>query len=972
MNDPRTSLFHPRRLASVILLFGVFALWAADAAARQKLPDTTDPNVAPDVAARLDAGLTEADRLRAAWQLEAARQRYETVVAEATEAKARRHLAAALWGRGRVQGFQSDREGAKASHEQALAIYRELNDRPGEALTSRYLGMNLLHLAKYDEARPMLDRAIELYRELNDVAGLATAYNNLVYLVEGTRTAEKEAIREHALRYAREAGDKAAECSVTHEWGDELFQFGDFIQAKEKLTTALACFESIGELSDAGRVLTSLGRLQRVHGQLASAMDHYQRALEMQRRYDAQATWGSRGPDPLGIVQSYNAIAVTYGYMGHHVEALAHYEKALAAARAINSELTINFLIGQLGGYYLGLGEYEKAVALLEPTLTQPQREGILPIRIRQLASAYAGLGNLDRALELVERGVADARKRGSMELLGSLVVRAGVLRKRKDYQGAERDLREGIGIIEDMRVKTIPTDLMKRGFTDEHQLMFAESIELLSQRGRWQLALETAEQARARAFLDLLASRGDTQARRAPSPATNARGQVARLQPPISDALPSLAAGAAANAAWRFRGGALAADGIAWPEYAPQGANIESSRSAQPATIAEMVSTARRLQSTLLTYWVGPTGTFAWVVSPRGAVNATRIDVPSMKLDTLVAQAADAVNGTAAFGGLAVGTTSQTRPWRELYGLLIRPIRQYLPAGDNGLLTIVPHGPLFRVSFAALQDEKGQYLIERYRVHYTPAIGVLQFTARARTAAPKQALLIGDPGALKSESGEAMPPLPWARKEVAEIAATLPQGAPHVLVDADANEASVRAKLEGMDLIHFATHGVIQQQRSLTSYLALRGGNDNAARFGAATPSTIDASNDGRLTAEEVYTLQLQARLVVLSACSTALGPMTGDGVIGFTRAFLYAGASSVIATEWDVPDEAGYELMRRFYRHRTAVPGAESLALRAAQVGVIQALRKGTLKVTTPSGEVALPEHPLFWAGFVLVGEP
>lgn len=970
MNDLRTFPFHPRRLASVILLFGMFALWAADAAARQKLPDTTDPSVAPDIAARLDAGLTEADRLRTAWQLDAALLRYEAVVAEATAANARRHLAAALWGRGRIQGLQSNREAAKASHEQALAIYRELNDLPGEALASRYLGMNLLHLAQDDAARRMLDRAIELYRDLNDVAGLATAYNNLVYIVD--RGPEKDTFRENALRYAREANDKSAECSVTHEWGDELFQYGDFIQAKEKLTTALACFESIGELSDAGRVLTSLGRLQRAHGQLASAMEHYQQALQMQLRYEAAANWGSRGPDPLGIVQSYNAIAVTYGFMGHHVEALAHYEKALAGARAIKSEITINFLIGQLGGYYLGLGQFEKAVALLEPSLTQPQRDGILAIRIRQLASAYAGLGDLERALEFAERGVADAKGKGVEQTLSSLTVRADVLRKRRDFELAERDLREGIAIIEDMRAKTIPMDFMKRGFTDLHQDLFAEQIELLSQQGRWQLALETAEQARARAFLDLLASRrNDTQARRAPAPATIARGQIARLQPPISDALPPLAAGAATNAAWRFRGGALAADGVAWPEYGPQAANIESARRAQPATIAEMVGTAKRLQSTLLTYWVGPTGTFVWVISPRGAVNATRIDVPSMKLDALVAQAAEAVNGAAAFGGLAVGTASQMRPWRELYGLLIRPIRQYLPAGNNGLLTIVPHGPLFRVSFAALQDEKSQYLIERYRVHYTPAIGVLQFTARARTDAPKQALLIGDPGALKSDTGEAMPSLPWARKEVAEIAATLPEGA-HVLVDAEASEASVRAKLEGMDLIHFATHGVIQQQRSLTSYLALRGGNDNAARFGSTTPSNIDASNDGRLTAEEVYDLQLQARLVVLSACSTALGPMTGDGVIGFTRAFLYAGASSVIATEWDVPDEAGYELMRRFYRHRTAAPGAESLALRAAQVGVIQALRKGTLKVTTPSGEVALPEHPLFWAGFVLVGEP
>ena len=156
---------------------------------------------------------------------------------------------------------------------------------------------------------------------------------------------------------------------------------------------------------------------------------------------------------------------------------------------------------------------------------------------------------------------------------------------------------------------------------------------------------------------------------------------------------------------------------------------------------------------------------------------------------------------------------------------------------------------------------KRGEYLIERYRLHYTPAIGVLQFTARAKPAAPRQALLVGDPGALQSDTGEVMPALPWARKEVAEIAASLPAAAPHVLVDADASEASVRAKLEGMDLFHFATHGVIQQQRSLSSYLALRGGHDNAARVGAATPGNIDTSNDGRLTAEEVYNLQLQAQ---------------------------------------------------------------------------------------------------------------
>jgi CHAT domain-containing protein len=161
------------------------------------------------------------------------------------------------------------------------------------------------------------------------------------------------------------------------------------------------------------------------------------------------------------------------------------------------------------------------------------------------------------------------------------------------------------------------------------------------------------------------------------------------------------------------------------------------------------------------------------------------------------------------------------------------------------------------------------------------------------------------------------------------------------------------------MDLVHFATHGVVRQENALSSFLALRGDGEQ------------DPARNGRLTAEEVYGLDLRARLVVLSACGTALGPMSGDGVIGFTRAFLYAGASSVIATEWNVPDEAGYELMRRFYRDR-AVSGRDSDALRSAQLGVIQSLRKGAIKVTTPGGDVALPEHPLFWAGFVLVGEP
>ena len=125
--------------------------------------------------------------------------------------------------------------------------------------------------------------------------------------------------------------------------------------------------------------------------------------------------------------------------------------------------------------------------------------------------------------------------------------------------------------------------------------------------------------------------------------------------------------------------------------------------------------------------------------------------------------------------------------------------------------------------------------------------------------------------------------------------------------------------------------------------------------------------AGDGRLTADETYDLRLDADLIVLSGCRTALGPISGEGVIGFTRAFLAAGAASVVATTWDVADQTSFEVMTSFYEAWAAGAG-KSEALRRAQLSVLRALRAGKVRV----GGVALPESPRFWAGYVLVGQP
>ena len=147
--------------------------------------------------------------------------------------------------------------------------------------------------------------------------------------------------------------------------------------------------------------------------------------------------------------------------------------------------------------------------------------------------------------------------------------------------------------------------------------------------------------------------------------------------------------------------------------------------------------------------------------------------------------------------------------------------------------------------------------------------------------------------------------------------------------------------------IIHLATHGIVDSSDPLRSFVAL-----------GRTAS--QPNHSGRLTAQEVYTLDLHADLVVLSACRTGLGRISGDGVAGLARAFLYAGAASVISTMWDVADQPTAQLFESFYRSLSTTGKAE--ALREAQLHLLRALRNGRVQVNTPFGKLALPEDPSF----------
>ncbi|MGZ3515255.1 MAG: CHAT domain-containing protein, partial [Thermodesulfobacteriota bacterium] len=272
-------------------------------------------------------------------------------------------------------------------------------------------------------------------------------------------------------------------------------------------------------------------------------------------------------------------------------------------------------------------------------------------------------------------------------------------------------------------------------------------------------------------------------------------------------------------------------------------------------------------------------------------------------------------------------------RPLIELYDILVQPIEKEIFGKRN--LIIVPYGMLHYLPFQALISKEGKYLIESFTISYLPSATVLKY-ARARNRGNRTDLFAaGNPAT-------GLAPLPAAELEVKEVSAIFEKKL--VLTGQQATKASVKSQGPGYDLILLSTHGEMIESNPLKSNL----------RF---TPSERD---DGKLTVSEIFDMEIKANLVTLSACETALvrgetGDFPqGDDLVGLSRAFIHAGAPSVVASLWKVSDESTVELMRAFYRNIKTMSKSE--ALQRAQLGLMKSV---------------LGFHPYFWAPFVLIGD-
>jgi len=936
----RTRSLRPTLYPTLLIALAVAALcWSAVAAFPLRQAPLTD-------GAAVNATLTSAEAAWARGDTNLARPDFERALEAAHRLGLTREEAAAECGLGEVLFAQGHYAEAREHGLKALALFDRLPLPLGVGRATELLAHTAELMGDYAEARLRGQQAVDIFDRAGDRRWRARASLTLQRVL-GSDTDQRARLLARAIDDARAVGDRSLEGQALHSWGDQLFSLGRYEQALEKLEQAAAAFESIHNDDSLGTVFNSLGRVYRAHGRPDEALKWQLKALELHER----------GNVPVTLMQSQNAVAVVYQLIGDLPKARAYYDRALKLAERFGSPRIRDFLRANIANLQLEQGEFAAGAKTLEEVIAN-QRDVYVSERNKQLAFAYLKLGRTREALEAANRAV-DSCGDSKSRCIDALDRRADVYAALHDYPAALADVRKAIETIETVRANLVPADFFKQEFHRRTEEVYSAAIALQFEQREERKALETAELARSRAFLDLLASR-DAGIKES---SDSDRSQL-QQDPSASDAWK--ASTDAAPSEPPFRGNP--APQPTRPLVPP--ADLSSAVNAPPADVDDLVAVASRLKSTLAIYWAGQDELYIWIVRGDGTITARRVPVLRSRLLALVTSTASVTpaSTTASEKGIQARgagepppASDRERAWRALYDLLIAPVRTLLPRTPGSLLTIVPHGPLLNLSFAALQDSHGRYLLEDYTLHYVPAGALLQFTESKRRpdARAGRILLVADPALPPLSPLEPrLPRLPGARQEARSIAQLVPRSRVVELESDAASESRVRTDSAGKAILHFATHAIVHDEDPARSYLVL--GRDGS-----------ESTSDGILTAQEIYRLNLNADLIVLSACRSAGGRITGDGLATFARAFMYAGTPSLIASLWDVADEPVNRLMPAFYRSWFA-GASKARSLRAAQLRFLSELRTGTVRVPSRAGVVVLSEDPMFWAGFLLIGEP
>ena len=874
---------------------------------------------------------------------------------------------------------------------EALRAWRSLGDREGEADTLFSLGIKYDSLGEFHKALDCFSQALPLTRAMQDYRAEAKILNDIgeMYHVSG----ELHTALEYYDRAIRARGVSKRGALSLNNSSVAYRDLGELQKALDYGHQALATWSDLGDKHGEGYALNNVGAIYSLAGEPQKALEYHSRALSIFRN----------SSDFVPRAISHAMIGGDYFSLGDPHKALEHYSKALELVRAISLRELEASLLGSIGSVYLSLSEYQKAegfynqALLLSRTITYPKREAFA---LRGMGEVYLSTGEPRKALECYAQALLLYRAMESrMEEAATLYGIARAKRELGDLTEARAQIEGALNIIESTRTKVMSQDL-RSSFLASNQSYYELYIDVLmslSQRhpaeGYAAAALLASERARARSLLEILMeSRFDI--RQGVDAALLQRER--NLQQRIN---------AKAERLTRLLGGKHTEQDVAearkeidslLADYRQIQAQIRrrSPRYAalvqpQPLTLNEIQEQVLDDDSLLLEYSLGRDRSYLW------AITSSQMKCYELPARDKIETAARRLYELLARGDRRELRTQLKIAAAELSRIVLNPVAAQL---KGKRLLIVSDGTLQYIPFASLPEpqpsladakaagnrqqgiEYGPALILQHEVLALPSASVLAILRQefaGKSSASKAVAVLADPVLVSDdprikrptiraelhtsvnsqssdislirsarESGVSFERLRYTRQEADTIVSLSKQGASLKAVDFDASKATaINPALGDYRIIHFATHGLINSRHPELSGLVL---------------SLVDERGrpqDGFLRLHDVYNLKLAADLIVLSACQTALGKeVKGEGLIGLTRGFMYAGAARVVASLWDVKDEATAELMKRFYERVFRDRLKPSAALRAAQISMWKEERW---------------RSPYYWAGFIFQGE-
>ncbi len=709
--------------------------------------------------------------------------------------------------------------------------------------------------------------------------------------------------------------------------GLKHYQASQFVPAIQSWQQALIVYREFKDRRGEGQTLGNLGLAYRNTGEYSKAINYQQQALtifqELKDRQSEGQLLGNLGnaylaigeydtaiksqqqsltiaretKDRVGEGAALGSLGMVYAELGKYPQAVESYLQSLAIARETKDREGEASTLNNLGTAYQAQNNNSKAVESYQQSLTlarEIKNRSIEQVALSSLGLAYESLGNYPKAIEHQQQSLKIAQEIGDRRGEALTLNNFGhALFVSGNLVEAENKLRLAVKLLDSLRQEL--DDQGKVSIFDTQLAIYNLLQQILVAQNKPEASLEASEQGRARAFVELMET---------------------KLK-----------------------------------------ANSTSQGAIAPVTIAQIKQIAKQQKATLVEYSIVPDDflhqgklkapeleLLIWVVKPIGEVALRRVNLKSLRQQKTSLQeiATNTRNAIDPATSSSANSETVSKGLKQLHQLLIQPIADELPKDPNARIFFIPQDFLLLVPFTALQDTTGKYLIEQHTIISAPAIQVLNLTNQQRQRSQglaKDILVVGNPTMPKIKVGD--PPhelsqLPGSEEEANKIASLLQTKA---ITGDRATKLDIIKQMPKAKIIHLATHGLLDEVKQLGVPGAI-----------ALAPSGND---NGFLTPGEILNLKLNAELVVLSACQTGRGEITGDGVIGLSRSLISAGAASAIVSLWEVPDDTTATLMLEFYSN------FQTHADKA------QALRQAMLKTMQQSPD------PTDWAGFTLIGE-